>query len=38
MRMILGGFIFLVVMWSLPFAAAISESKAERKKEADKCE
>jgi len=35
-RMILGGFIFLAVMWSLPFAAAISESKAERKKEADK--
>ena len=38
MRMILGGFIFLVVMWSLPFAVAISESRAERKKEADKCE
>lgn len=38
MRMILGGLLFLVCMWALPFAAAISESRAERKKEADKCE
>jgi len=36
MRMILGGFIFLVFMWAGPFAVAISESNSQRKKEADK--
>lgn len=34
--MILGGLLFLVCMWALPFAVAISESNIQRKKEADK--